>query len=674
MLVVATAFAVPVVVAPFTASNTEVAKLTLLWALGLLSLACWLGWWATRRARPPLPRTAVFAGVLVAVVALASLWSQQPVLSLRGTYSRYFGLLPLSVDVMWMLLVVAWFRDQPERLASVLWALALAATVSSVVVLLQFAGHDWLDWGLTRTATVTAHQDHRHNPTGTMGYDNFAGGLVGIVLPCLAFLLVRVRRVGLRALVVVALGVNLGALWATHSRGGMLAGLVGLLAFGAASGLRYARVAQVAGALALVGLVLVGGLVAWKRDAISWKPEFRRDVAPVADTQLLAPGSFVARTFAWQAAARILARHPVIGTGPGTFYANFPPNRPRQSGAYDGLALVDDPHQIFLTYATSAGVLGLGAFVAVVTSVLRRAVKRLASLDPPSRLLLAGALGCAVAYLGQGLVSIDQPALALLGWLALGATAAFSERPTPEGTRPTARTSVRTVVAAGGAIACLALVVAGARPLLADRMVKRAYRMAEDPATEAKGDTAFATAIRLDPLESVYSLMAGDSAERRAVASAPEEAPRLFRLAAAHYGKALRARPNNVIYLVSAARSYGEWGRLDPAQLETADRLWARAEARDSHDYQVHFLWAQMLTAQADATGRTEPRRRAVVQLRHAVALRGDLADIWLALADNYLADGDHDGAERSARNALRFAPGDARAREILAGAGAGAQ
>ena len=666
-LVIATALAVPLVVAPFTASNTEVAKLTVVWVLGLVSLACWLLWWATRADRPPLPRIAVPAGALVAVLVLATLWSQEPGLSLRGTYSRNFGLLPLCIYVVWMLLTVAWFRSEPVRLDRVLGALGVAATVSSAMAILQYFGHDWLDWGLTRAATVTAHQDHRHNPTGTMGYHNFAGGLVGIALPALAYLFVRARGYRGRVLVAIAIAVNLGALWATHNRGGMLAGVVGLLAFGAASGLPIARAARVGGVLAIAGIVLAGAFVAWKRDAISWQPSFRKSVAPAADTQLLAPGSFIARTFAWQAAIRIVAHDPVLGTGPGTYYANFPPNRPRQSGAYDGLSLFDDPHQIFMSYAAGAGVLGLGTFLLVIATAIRRALRRVNALDRRSRLVLAGVLGCACGYLGQGLVSIDQPALAFLGWLTLGATAAFGEPPDAAEPRAPLSPLARGVLTKIGVLALVPLLVIGVRPLLADRMIKRGYRLSMAFATERAGDEVLASAIELDPGEPVYRMMAGDSAERRAVAADPDDAARLFRAATRRYAQALRQRPNNVIYLVTAARAYGEWARTDASRYDEANALWARAAGRDPHDYQVHSLWAQLLTQQADATSDAAPRRAAVRELRKAVALRGDHADMWVALAEGYAALGDAEHARRSARRALRIAPGDSRATSLLA-------
>ena len=84
-----------------------------------------------------------------------------------------------------------------------------------------------------------------------------------------------------------------------------------------------------------------------------------------------------------------------------------------EQAANEPLTRVDKPHNVLLERAVDTGVPGAIAYLALVVVAAAGALR---SLDRgPERLLVAAFLASLVAYLVQGLFSIDVPPLAAWG-------------------------------------------------------------------------------------------------------------------------------------------------------------------------------------------------------------------------------------------------------------------
>lgn len=123
--------------------------------------------------------------------------------------------------------------------------------------------------------------------------------------------------------------------------------------------------------------------------------------------------STVSRWSCWQVAARTAVRHPVLGTGPGTFYAVY-----RQAKPPD-VEMSRLTHNDYLQQAADSGVVGGAAFGGFIIASLM-ALGRRTRNDWPRFAVWLGLLGWA----GQSFVEFGLyvPALAwtaflLLGWL-----------------------------------------------------------------------------------------------------------------------------------------------------------------------------------------------------------------------------------------------------------------
>jgi hypothetical protein len=130
----------------------------------------------------------------------------------------------------------------------------------------------------------------------------------------------------------------------------------------------------------------------------------------------------VGRLYLWRAALGMIQAHPLLGVGPDNFRHVY--------GTELGLETWDERVQannLYLEILADMGVLGLAAFLWVVSAPLVLAVRALrAPLDTQPRLLLLGATLGAITFLIHGLLDsfLAFTPTALLFWAPLGVLAA----------------------------------------------------------------------------------------------------------------------------------------------------------------------------------------------------------------------------------------------------------
>ena len=214
-------------------------------------------------------------------------------------------------------------------------------------------------------------------------------------------------------------------------------------------------------------------------------------------------GTFQDRSYYWITGLRIFRHHPILGTGPDTYYANYPRFRLPADGAKLGLTITDKPHNIFVEYASNSGILGLGSYLALLGLTLWYGYRRIRDLQGTTRLLLAAFMTTLVAYMVNGFFSIDVPPIAVMGWVALAGIATLADpgavvarerieaarqaapryrtkkkkvpgtkaAPAPYGgTRVVRQSPLRWPVHAAAAVLAVVLVILGVRPFWADHL------------------------------------------------------------------------------------------------------------------------------------------------------------------------------------------------------------
>lgn len=181
---------------------------------------------------------------------------------------------------------------------------------------------------------------------GPIGYAN-ALGILSAMATLLAIGLARdERRTAARAIFVAVAVISLVALTLTSSRGAFVALGVGLLAFTALQVRNSATLGKRNWCLAmLAATVVAGGLLAIARPSLGDRPSY------------------------WRVATSDVVRHPVLGSGAGSFDDVWYANRPIA-------ASVRDAHSLYLEVLAELGpaglVLLLGVLAPPVVAIVRR--------------------------------------------------------------------------------------------------------------------------------------------------------------------------------------------------------------------------------------------------------------------------------------------------------------
>lgn len=384
-------------------------KLLVLAAGGLaLAPAVYLRWRKGSRATwPSLVVCGAALGIvvwgLVSLIGSGAPWA----VSLFGWWGRGDGWLAWLGAVILLLGAAALNRDEVAR--TVTWLLG-GATVVALIGILQAAGVAFPEGGVGGSVT------------GLMGNTNFASGYFAI-LGVLALGRALTQAVLWQRIWGGVLFVILGALAVlTEAQQGPAALAAGLVAFGVAYALLYR------GRWRVPGLVAAGAVVALGA-ALLIASFFA--VGPLA--RLWSESTFDIRQEYWQSAWNIMNGVPIFGTGPDSFARYVGEYRPESYVELLGPVLrVSAAHNVALQFGAVLGWLGLVLWIVTFVGALLLLLVRIVRAPVISIALTASVFGALVAYVIQGMVSIDMLPLLATGWLVAGLAIAAAREPLPK--------------------------------------------------------------------------------------------------------------------------------------------------------------------------------------------------------------------------------------------------
>ena len=443
-----------------------------------LVIVALLVWLVARHGRSVLFWSPLHVGVgaLLLAFAIATPFALDPTVALFGTFKRYLGLTQMLDNVVLYFSIGALFRDRRSL------RLLLVTCMGVAVPVLAYAFVQRL--GLDPFHFV---QNSTQIPISFLGNPDIAGGfvaVVGITALGLSVLLAGPARASYR-LALVVLGVAcVGILFTTGVRAGVLAIAGGWLAVlilcartPSIERRRFLIAAGVTGVLAL-------GVIA---------SPVRARLAP---TVLRNDLSVISRIDIWRAAAVAIIERPILGIGPDNFVAAYPALR-TQASLRTG-ELQNSTHDSLLYMATSAGTVGLAAYAFLLVLAISAGLRTARKGSPAAFALIP-----LLAYFLQSLVTVNEVALDLTFWTALGAIASASAATLPTRRRSSTLRSARPIGAAALGIAVLAISFT-----LAPRIVGGEALLASEAYTAAGlPDIALPygqTAVRADPRRAEY--------------------------------------------------------------------------------------------------------------------------------------------------------------------------
>ena len=643
-LLVAVVFLTPVIFDTGSAKPFDYVKLATVWVLTWIAAGVYAARMIRTGSRPARSLMVLLAACFLGASALATLLSSTHWTSLLGWYGRYDGLLTVLVMVLVLVLIFNVYRDRPDRLSEVIWAVAAASMVLSIYILMQAVRFDPFAWAKLTSQTAAPLY-------GTMGNSNFAGGYLGLAAPWIYFAYMRAVTRRRRILVGLAGIVHLVGMTATLARNGMVAFLMVVLLLLYMNRSHVPRVLKLTAAAGVVGAVLLALVIIVHPG--SEKPySFATGASPLRSETLRLRG------FWWLAGMKVFASKPITGTGPETFGVEYPEYLPREATSLRGAENADKPHNVVVEQLAETGVLGFGAYLALVIVAFRRGLRRLRELGGRDRLVLTTFLAMLAGYLGQAVFSIDVTAIGLAGWVTLGAIAAMSDpgRKGKTGTPPARQHRSRAILA-GATLAAAALVATiGLVPLVAEHDLQDATR--EQAAFEPFDAVAatYRSAISWYPFDPVYRghYAAFLEIEARKLSEKEDRLP-LFREATNLYKEMDALQPGFHRWELAIARSTTKLATVGAARFADAEKLFKRAQEKAPFDWAVYEGYADLERTWAVAAHEPDRYCRAIDLLKRALSFRPEPPAV-IALIDTYRRIGDIDRAEKVLLDAARLA------------------
>jgi hypothetical protein len=503
---------------------------------------------------------------------------------------------------------------------------------------------------------------------GLGGNPNFSGAHLALVVPIV--LAARLRTPDPRArlaLLGLVAALVLG-IWATGTRGG----LVALVGGTAVTGILVPEVLpRAVRALAVVAtVVLLAGV------AITGATEELPGPDRLDSTSALQVGAILQRTNIWAGATSMIAAHPLTGVGPDGFGRALPEHRSSRGELQ--LIYADEAHNVFLDRAATAGLPALGAHLALLGGIVGSAWRARRRLPEEHRWLLGAFGGLLGGYVLQGLFSIDTIPLALLGWLAAGALVALTDpamiAARAEGTTAPSTTSVPGAVAVVGGVLGAVLLVLAVRPVIADlhHQRGRSALRAGDAIGALRHDGAASSWASAEP-----RYLQAQAEDLVAAAVEPSIDPGLRRTllgeAVVAYDRALDRAPRDPrlvvaraqVEVLASAAAVAEGD--DEAALEHLaageKALRTLIEALDATD-DLHLPYGRLLQARAEleaaqAAGGDRTLALAGEQLALARRYRPHEVDATIGLAQVALAQGRREEARRLVDEAVELGGDD---------------
>jgi O-Antigen ligase len=298
--------------------------------------------------------------MLMAWITLSLLWARDPGVAAGGLWQWYW-----AAGIVLVIPTALWTR---RHVVVVCVGFVVGGLIAAMITLPQISSGSSTDYA-TRLGGDLINPNY------------FAAALLSAAALA-AGLMAVVRRPAYKKLLLAAVALAIVAIFATGSRGGLLAGLVMIAAAFALMRRQRLRV----GVIVAVGLVLGTLWVSSSDSTLSRLRDFNT--------------SGTGRVDLWTVALRMWEDHPVNGVG----FMNFPTvsrDYIMQPGQLSTEFIITEPketHNAYLGLLAENGVIGLGLFLALAIALIRatwQAARRLDEAGDSSHATLARAIGIA---------------------------------------------------------------------------------------------------------------------------------------------------------------------------------------------------------------------------------------------------------------------------------------
>jgi O-antigen ligase len=352
------------------------------------------------KSLPPEPRiilgiTAAF--VLASFVSL--LFTDSKYVALFGDYQRRTGFLTYLFLAAFLLLTSKKIRFSDGSKLHY-WTLGIALTFCLYGILQHF-GFDFVKWNNQYNAIL-----------GTVGNPNFAAALMGIFSVILfGFALNKDTLILFRVISFASVLFLLLTIYFSDSLQGFFAAAVGfgvlivtwVLQRNRIAGWSIAGIGFVGGLVSIFGILQTGPFSFLFKESVTYRGDY------------------------WRAGIRMFQDHIWFGVGLDRYGAYFREYRDAAQVLRRGPNIGSNAaHNVFIQLGATGGIFVLLSFFVLIWFIFWRGIVGLRESVGTKQILFATFFGAWLTYLAQAIISIDNIAVAIWGWVLGGAVVGLS--------------------------------------------------------------------------------------------------------------------------------------------------------------------------------------------------------------------------------------------------------
>jgi len=402
---------------PLTYDQFDIAKVFVMRACAIVGMGAWAFTFFWRGGKLRRTKLDWFIVAILAWVLLTSFTSISPATAIFGKYRRFEGFLSFLTYAAVFFLTVQ-VVDRPSRIRSIARTLVISGMVVAFYGVLQYTGHDPVNWGANLPFEA-------NRSFATYGNPDLLGGF--LIFPLTVALGMALTEVRLSWRITYWLGFGLIAVcWVTaFTRGAWIGGAVALVvlviaailakvpAFGPKEPTGQVDIAF-GGLAAIAAAAVVGKSLTTPSDVMNvWNR--LRSIFDIAN------GSGRSRTEIWQAAWDAIKARPLTGWGADTFRLVFPKFKPLAYTADAGyLSVADNVHDYPLQITSALGIPGFLLLYGTFGYALFLGFKQAFVRDRGGeRIVVASFWAASLGYITHLMFGLSVTGTTVFLWLAL---------------------------------------------------------------------------------------------------------------------------------------------------------------------------------------------------------------------------------------------------------------
>lgn len=408
--------------------------------LGAIVITCLWIVESVQRRKFLRPRTGLELALLslLGATAIGTALSFSKIVALIGFYKSYDGLIAITAFTILALSAAEVFDSRDAIRRALIGASFVGGGFAAFYGVLQYITFvtegkyklDWENWGAASFKTSAIFS--------SFGNPNHLAGYLVMVIPLAITLGATSRRRGVKIFSWIFAAISFLEILQVQTRGAWVAvvavaiGLVALF-------LPEIRKNPVPFLVILVISFLMFGIAGL---TLRGRGNIFHRVASITDTQ---DTSGRQRMLLWKAGLDATKERPLFGWGPDTFRVVFLRHQGYEfASRYGPTQVANGPHNVFISWLYSAGLLGLATFLWVLIAFSRRCVRSILETlkierDPPKRdrsvivararndrLLIGGLLLSVVAFFVSESFNVNQIGISFAFWVITGIGGAYA--------------------------------------------------------------------------------------------------------------------------------------------------------------------------------------------------------------------------------------------------------